>query len=47
MQERKGILKLNNVNENILSAIKYTGFDKFLIIENNPVNADEKGSKEE
>ena len=41
MQERKGILKLKNVNENIMNALKYTGFDKFLIIENDSVDTEE------
>ena len=34
MQNRKGVLKLKNVNNEILHAFKITGFDKFLIIEN-------------
>ena len=34
MQERDCILKLKNVNEEVLNAFKITGFDKFLTIEN-------------
>lgn len=34
MQERNGCLKLKNVNEEIMRAFQFTGFDKFLIIEN-------------
>ena len=33
MQARNGILKLKNVNDEVLHAFKFTGFDKFLIIE--------------
>lgn len=35
MQERGCVLKLKNVNEEIMHAFEITGFDKFLIIENN------------
>lgn len=38
MQEKDCILKLKNVNEEVLHAFKITGFDKFLTIENNSDN---------
>ena len=41
MQERKAVLKLKNVNEEVLYAFKITGFDKFLIIENDSDNENE------
>lgn len=34
MQEKNGTLKLKNVNKEIMHAFNYTGFNKFLIIEN-------------
>ena len=34
MQARNGILRLKNVNESVLYAFSITGFDNFLIIEN-------------
>ena len=34
MQERKGILELKNVNDDVLRAFELTGFDKFLTIKN-------------
>ncbi len=37
-QERKSVLKLKNVNEEVLYAFKLTGFDKFLTIENDSDN---------
>ena len=46
MQDRNGVLKLKNVNENIMNALKYTGFDKFLIIENDPVESEKESSQE-
>ena len=45
MIHRKGRLKLKNVNDEIMQAFKFTGFDKFLTIENEPekdVNTDIK-----
>ena len=41
MQERKGTLKLKNVNKDVLFAFKISGFDKFLIIENDSDNIEE------
>ena len=34
MQERNGYIKIKNVNQEILHLFQITGFDKFLIIEN-------------
>ena len=34
MQERNGIMKLRNVNEDILYTLQITGFDDFLNIDN-------------
>lgn len=42
MQSKNGILKLKNVNKEILYSFQITGFDKFLIIENDPENDSEK-----
>lgn len=36
MQGKNGILKLKNVNKEVLYAFQLTGFDKFLIIEDGP-----------
>lgn len=47
MQNRRGTLKLKNVNENIMNSIRYTGFDKFLIIENDPEEVEEEQHPEE
>ena len=44
MQERNCPLILKNVNEEVLYAFKLTGFDKFLIIENDS-DAGEEGEK--
>lgn len=38
MQEQKRNFKLTNVNKEVLNAFKITGFDKFLIIENDSEN---------
>ncbi len=38
MQAQNGKMKLKNVNEEVLYAIKITGFDKFLTIENDADN---------
>lgn len=46
MQNRRGILKLKNVNENILNSIRYTGFDKFLVIENDSAENEEEALNE-
>lgn len=36
MIHRRGQLVLKNVNQEIMQAFKFTGFDKFLTIENEP-----------
>ncbi len=36
MSHRSGSLRLKNVNEEIMQAFKFTGFDKFLTIDNEP-----------
>ena len=41
MQGKNGVLKLKNVNKEVLYAFEITGFDKFLIIENDSENAEE------
>ena len=46
MQERKGTLKLKNVNKDVLFAFKISGFDKFLIIENDFDNIEETWYKD-
>lgn len=38
MQDKKGLLKLKNVDENVLHVFKITGFDKFLTIDNDSDN---------
>jgi anti-anti-sigma factor len=38
MQAQHRQLKLKNVNEEVLHAFEMTGFDKFLVIENDPDN---------
>lgn len=43
MQSKGGVLKLKNVNKEVLYAFEITGFDKFLIIENDPDNTAEEG----
>ena len=47
MHNKKGLLTLKNVNEEILHAFKYTGFDKFLNIENDSDNEEEKAPEEQ
>ena len=47
MQNKKGLLILKNVNEEILHAFKYTGFDKFLNIENDSDKEEEQDPGEQ
>ena len=47
MHQRKGILKLKNVNEEILHEFSFTGFDKFLIIDNSSEETAESDSAED
>lgn len=47
MQEQNGILKLKNVNDDILHAFKMTGFDQFLTIENDYDIDEDKNAAEQ
>ena len=47
MQERNGILKLRNVNDEILHSFKITGFEDFLTIENGYDIGEDEGSEEQ
>ena len=46
MQKRNGILKLKNVNKEVLLTFQTTCFDKFLFIENDSDKSEEKGTQE-
>ena len=46
MQEKRGILKLKNVTKEVLYSFEITGFDKFLIIENDSEKTEKKEEPE-